>query len=638
MINFQKNTLKNLSTMMVVVLLLSQILFCFYALMLPKPAQAIFGVGDITFNTKIGDIYQIIKDIGIAIMINLALKIANKFLTRFVNKLQEKYKIRNYLYYDQILKNYYLQRFIADKIDDPDLKAAFNVLYAVSITGEHGYSNADQRKALIPRLKNAIYKQYLKSGGIPASAVTYKSPNTSSSQYFNSLMNFYAYTPSYVEDNLQGQFGEFQTAATTAAQLEIIVGNGMKAGRLIGGTCKLTEGPSTIAFSEALSESSFSMFDNFLVKTGLVKITYAEIDEAPTPAPAPLPSTPLPIDLTETKFPGQGVDPNTSPQACTAAGGTWQPSALDAGRSFIDNPTGTIVSFLSGSVAAQIKSATDPSNWKAVIGSLVANFIFGQMSLDKSGGTLNEDPRGYSPVPSDEGSQTGTPVDIDGDGLSDGYDIDADGQPDICNYGGEEGAPNPAGPPCKGSKSATTVEVEAPLSGGVTICGANKVSIDVVYHVATNSAAADGGPYDRLSVHLDPNQIGTGEDGGQRVDDDILHVPPDGALLDFTDIDIHVSGGVGGYLSSGPYEREYSADQGKARHTLIPPQDTWIGGGDSGATRVDLRGVKGEEIGVGAYSKNSPYADGRAEACTPLSNVSEAFRADVTGLVDRLPK
>lgn len=626
MIYFQKNNLKTISTALVVVLFLSQILFCFYVLTIPKPAKAGIPV------TVLGNVWQAIKDIGIAILINLALKIANKFLTRFVNKLQEKYKIRNYLYYDQVLKNYYLQRLIADKIDDPDLKAAFNVLYAVSITGEHGYSNADQRKALIPRLKNAIYKQYQKAGGVPTSAITYKAPNISSTQYFNSLSYYYSFTPSYVEQNLQGQFGEFQSSATTAAQLEIIVGNGMKAGRLLGGTCKLSKKGSF------KSEESLGSFASMLNSIGLLNIAHAEIDEPPTSPPPPLTGTPLPIDLDKTNFPGQGVDPNTSPQACAAAGGTWQASALDAGRSFIDNPTGTVVSFLHGSIAAHVNNATNPSNWKAVIGSLVANFIFGQMSLDKPGGTLNEDPRGYTPTSSDEGSGTGTPVDIDGDGLPDGYDIDRDGQPDICNYGGAADAANAAGPPCKGSKSATTAEEQAPLSGGATICGSNKVSIDVVYHVATNSPAADGSPYDRLSVHLDPNQVGTGEDGGQRVDDDVLHVPPDGSLIDFVDIDIHVSGGVGGYLTSGPYEREYSSQQGKARHTLIPPQDTWIGGGDSGATRVDLRGVKGEEIAIGAYSKNSPYADGRAEVCTPLSNVSEAFRADVTSLIDRLPK
>jgi hypothetical protein len=416
----------------------------------------------------------------------------------------------------------------------------------------------DARTALIPRIKRAINDYYQDHYGVATNTLLRPPNDLPTSSYFNALMSYSFYNPGYVERNLTGQFGEFQSSSTTAAQLEIIVGNGIKAGRFIGGTCR--GGTNT------------------------------------------------------------GTDPNSSPQACSAAGGTWQPSALDQARSFIDNPTSFIEGHINGFIKRRIDSSYDPNNFWAQIGAALGNFLFDQFALNKNTGTLNEDPRGYNPS---NGPGLGVPIDIDGDGVPDAYDIDEppDGKADICIFGGT--------PPdnCRGSRESQNGPPGGGL-GGKTICALDEMSVDVIFHATEGPAIIDGigQPYDRLSVHVsdfpsdadDPRPTGP-----DLVDDDAFHVPTVAGMRDFTNVFMRAEGGAGAYVTSQPTERQASDAAGVKRHTKIP--DSFVVDsmepGES-VKQIDLSGWEGSaDLVIGGFFRDTNSGDGRAEVCTPRSNI-----------------
>src|SRR3989344_2877994 len=94
----------------------------------PKPAEALFGVGDFTFNTEVANWYDVFKDIGLGAAERIAISYANKYLQRFVSQVVDKYRIKSYMYYNQVLSGYYLNKVIYDKTDDPDLRAIYGLL------------------------------------------------------------------------------------------------------------------------------------------------------------------------------------------------------------------------------------------------------------------------------------------------------------------------------------------------------------------------------------------------------------------------------------------------------------------------------------------------------------------------------
>ncbi len=467
----------------------------------PKPAQAFLGFGDLTI--KIGDVYQVLKDIGLGALRQVALEVSNKFLTKLTAKLQDKYKIRNYLYYDQVLTAYYLNNYISDKIDDPDLRQIYGMLSAGFIsgtptgastpTGPGATKQPNLNRALIPRLNKAISKYYLeRQGGINPNKIYNPAAGVTDREYFATAQAYFSNPPSFTEQNLRAQFGAFQSAATTAAQLEVIVGNGLKAGRIVGGTCSLPSAPVSAAPNES-----------WLAKIGLVNVAHAQEtdDSSDTASPPLLDSSPAPV-TTPSVPPAAAAEHSATqtntPATCEAVGGKWQPSALDKARAFIDNPTTAVAGWLDGAIKAKLNSNFDPNSFWAIIGSLAGSFIFKELTLDRDQnsdkGVLNEDPSYvYGPTTAADNAATGKGMDIDGDNIEDGFDIDGDGALDICTYGGiDSGRTATPGPPCKGSSSALTAPppctLELSVNSQVNNQVNNSVTTDPTTGQTTNSA------------------------------------------------------------------------------------------------------------------------------------------------------
>lgn len=366
------------------------------------------GVERFSWHTFLNDVFR-------QVTLGIAYKFAQHFLDRFVSKITEKYKIRNYLYYDQVLSNYYLNNFLRDKISDPDLRRIYVLMESAFVTGQPngttpGSSGIERQQALIPRLKRAIADLYQKQTGIDPNFIANPPAGTDIEQYLTQAQYFYFNNPGYTESKLRGKFGAFQSNATTAAQLEVIVGNSLKAGRFIGGQC---------------------------------------VDDIGV------------IDPRTTKL-------ASTPEGCESIGGRWQASALDQARSFIDNPTAYVSQWMGGTIAQLVGTNFDPNNFWFTIGNSFGSFLVNRLLIDKPNGVLNEDPRGYTPaLPGlGEGDGNGTPIDIDGDGVGDGYDIDGDGVVDTCIFGG-------TAPDCIGSSDFLNPTPSAPcgnlLTGGSTL-------------------------------------------------------------------------------------------------------------------------------------------------------------------------
>ncbi|HEX9502789.1 MAG TPA: hypothetical protein VF974_00510 [Patescibacteria group bacterium] len=425
-------------------------------LIAPKTAQAVFPTIDIRW---------VAERIGIGIARGVLERFTEQFLTRFTNKLVDKYKIRNYLYYDRVLTDYYLNRYIADNITDPDLRDVYSLMERAAITGQPTGTTGgiNPSKALIPRLNKAINKAYTNRGGIDPQKIYNPSSFNSDREYFAAAQAYFSNPPSFTEQNLQGEFGAFQSSATSASQLEILAGKGIKNGRIIGGSCKggipsnqVTPGippgqlPGTVVPlptppGGAYNPNMLSPLASILNKLGIIKVASAQAV----------------------------ADPNTSPAACKAGGGEWQASLVDQARSFIDNPTAFIEKNLDAAISQHFNNLYNPSTdfWTQV-GKSFGKFIWNQLGLDKTGGVLTDSPNVYAGTDyGDPNATTPAPgqlspgdIDIDGDGIADAVSYSGTGIIDHCIFGGTPpnncigsatilnsgGTLPPAGPPPSG--------------------------------------------------------------------------------------------------------------------------------------------------------------------------------------------
>jgi hypothetical protein len=228
---------KTVGTFTLTVFLAVQVLMVSSGVLLPtKKADAFLGIGDTTI--IIGNLYDILKTIGENILRQLAVRIAEKFLNQFINKLNDKYKIRNFLYYDQVLTNYYLSNFISDKVSDPELRKLFNLLNAGFVTGQPTGTTGgpNPQEAIIPSIRRSINNLYREQSGIDTNLLVTKPQNMSTSDFLKYRQSYFYNNVGYTQSSVESKFGEYQAHSTTASALEQVVGLGQKSGR-ISGTC-----------------------------------------------------------------------------------------------------------------------------------------------------------------------------------------------------------------------------------------------------------------------------------------------------------------------------------------------------------------------------------------------------------------
>ncbi len=228
--------------------------------LVPKPAKAFWGIGDFTFNTKIADFYDIAKDIGMAAAERIALSYINRYLQRFVDKLLDKYKIRNYLYYTRVLDDYYIRNFIADKINDPDLKQMYQIAQDQLVSIRLN-PTVDQRTAANQLLKLMKIKvdKLAKDQGVVGSSVIQNPPaGWTPQQKFEAASLSYIDDPSFLKDRQIVDFLDEQNDAEDAADQEIGNGEGLKSSR-----APVTNGPSGLQVALTAIQNPGAMAQEF---------------------------------------------------------------------------------------------------------------------------------------------------------------------------------------------------------------------------------------------------------------------------------------------------------------------------------------------------------------------------------------
>lgn len=226
-------TLKKLiAGFFVATVLLSHSFFGLNYLTQPKPAQAFLGIGDVTFSfsTEVGNFYDIVKDIGLAASKRIAKSYIDKYLGDFIDKLLDKYKIRNYLYYAQLLDMYYLNQYIADKIEDPDLRSIYLTLASNVKINIYTTSEVEKRKLTenLKKEKKLLAEQHQKQGGITTEQFRNPDPSLTSYEKFGMARTYSTFHPDFTEETLRAQFAQSQAEAQSASAKELDSSNGLK--------------------------------------------------------------------------------------------------------------------------------------------------------------------------------------------------------------------------------------------------------------------------------------------------------------------------------------------------------------------------------------------------------------------------
>ncbi|OGE87994.1 MAG: hypothetical protein A3J07_02095 [Candidatus Doudnabacteria bacterium RIFCSPLOWO2_02_FULL_49_13] len=388
----------------------------------PKPAEALFGVGDFTFNTEVANWYDVFKDIGLAAAQRIAISYANKYLTRFVDKLIDKYRIKDYLAYDKVLSGYYLNKYIYDNVSDPDLRAIYGLLARdinnrATVTDSSGNS-----KPLMAALRQKIDKFYYERGGINSNRIL--NPNgafVEDKYYFAAARAYFSSPPDFTQQELYGEFGRMVADSEKAAGSETANSQGLKNDRST---------PTGIVPRICTN----------------VQFSYPEIYS----------SDPSDPEAETFYYPKQ---PITNLSDCILAGGEWKVDSTGIAQSAIQNPSAFIHNFATNAIQTVFQDNFGlHDNLYSTIGSLLGSFIFNKLNLTKSGGTFNESGSGYQ---ADNGvAPLIRDLDLDGDNIPEGQDVDGDNQlntiSDVCYHGGT--APN-----CKKSSEVKTSPYFTPI-------------------------------------------------------------------------------------------------------------------------------------------------------------------------------
>lgn len=362
--------------------------------LIPRQAKATYPT--ITIANLADALWHVLEGVAIT----MATRIVNRFLTEFVDRVYEKFKIRNFLYYDQVLTNYYLTRYLADKISDPDLRRIYQLLNAAYVTGDSPYAGTNlvprRDQALIPVINREI-DNYMRThlGKLTPQTMQGLPPMN---VYQRQDFEMYYYSNPYYEYSDQmmpGNFANYQSSSGIASKLENMVGDGLKSSRMFGAHC------------ENMSPDM---------------------------------ATP-------------GEDPNSSQAACQRVAGTWVPG--QGNTSFLTDPAGMIQNYVQNAVGKIFDANYDvgEKNIWIDIGSLLGNFLATRLLSNTAQGTpLNEDPN-YSYAPGGGFSTSNcNNVDIGTDGIPDQYTC-SDGTT-VCIYGS-----NPAGG-CTDSATASNPQAQ----------------------------------------------------------------------------------------------------------------------------------------------------------------------------------
>lgn len=384
---------RKIVSVMLVVFIASNVAVVFNALLLPKPAEAFFG--QITVELK--SLWQNKDKIIAAALGRVAHNYVDKYVTEFVNKMVTKYKIRNFLYYDQILTNYYLTNYIRDYVDDPELREVLLLLD----------ENLTASESVMAEVRLKIDKYYRKAGGIPSEYVYNPPSYISDAAYFDMAQQYFQNTENGTEQLLIAERARLQAQASTAAKLEIMVGNGLKAGRESEGKCNFPAAEAASGGIPTIGSTSFGY---------------------------------------QTR------------ETCVAAKGTWQsnPDYVANLKSLINQPTFEIDKRIQSAIDKIFDIKLDPENAKwTKFGNALGDLLFGSLQLKKAGGVLEEGGT-YTPYNLNADVRE---VDVDKDGIPEGQDANNDNIPDSCYHGGA----GTAASPCVNSSTAGYSPYFAPL-------------------------------------------------------------------------------------------------------------------------------------------------------------------------------